>query len=110
MGADHADHTFMTRPISNGSTAVTLAEVTPMVAKPGATPSNSRSVTLLLNDRCPLRCAHCTVGYSEKKSGSDQKLSAGQIELLIGELDAAVYSMVVLAGGECSAIVITSPG
>jgi hypothetical protein len=59
-----------------------------------------RTITLILNDRCPLRCAHCSLGYSEDNIGSGQIMSGDKIEQLIIALDPSVYTMVVLAGGE----------
>jgi organic radical activating enzyme len=54
----------------------------------------------MLNDRCPLRCAHCSVGYSSTHRGSPAIMDARRIEAIIGSLDPSVYNLVILAGGE----------
>lgn len=59
-----------------------------------------RAVTLILNDRCPLRCAHCSAGYSENHLGSALVMDEASVQRVIAALDPAVYQMVVLAGGE----------
>ena len=59
-----------------------------------------RTMTLILNDRCPLRCAHCALGYSENNIGSGRVMDETTVEELICGLDPDVYTMVVLAGGE----------
>ena len=61
-----------------------------------------RTVTLILNDRCPLRCAHCSLGYSTSYHGSGQTMQQSTIRRVIASLDRAIYNMVVLAGGEPS--------
>lgn len=59
-----------------------------------------RSLTLMLNDRCPLKCAHCSVGYSATHRGSAAIMDKARIEQIIGSLDPSVYTIVILAGGE----------
>lgn len=63
-----------------------------------------RTITLILNDRCPLRCAHCSIGYSKEHHGSSRTMEAVDIEAILESLDPEVYSMVVLAGGEPSLV------
>jgi len=64
---------------------------------------NPRTITLLLNDKCPLRCEHCSLGYSERP-GTDRILDEEALRTIIGAIDPKDYDMVVLAGGEPSLI------
>lgn len=61
-----------------------------------------RSVTIKLNNRCPLRCRHCSVGFSETYKGDGYKISAENLARTIAAIDPAVYDMALLAGGEPS--------
>ncbi len=64
---------------------------------------NPRTITLLLNDKCPLRCEHCSLGYSDR-SGTDHVLDENTLRTIINAIDPKVYDMVVLAGGEPSLV------
>ena len=59
-----------------------------------------RTLTLLLNDRCPLRCAHCSAGFSTQDRGSNQVMDKETMRRILMSLDPKRYQMVVLAGGE----------
>lgn len=59
-----------------------------------------RTITFILNDRCPLRCAHCSIGFSEDNLGSGPVMDKAKLQCAIAGLDPNVYNMVVLAGGE----------
>lgn len=59
-----------------------------------------RTITLMLNDRCPLRCEHCSVGYSDQNKGSEQAMDVPGIQDLVGGIDPRRYDLVILAGGE----------
>lgn len=61
-----------------------------------------RSVTIKLNNRCPLRCRHCSVGYSEQYPGDNTKITAEKLVDTIRAIDPSIYDMVLLAGGEPS--------
>jgi organic radical activating enzyme len=59
-----------------------------------------RTVTLILNDRCPLRCRHCSIGFSKERPGSAGTMDPNKLAGLITTLDPKLYDMVILAGGE----------
>jgi organic radical activating enzyme len=61
-----------------------------------------RTATLNVNRRCPLRCRHCSVGFSEHRPVDNRKVSLDEIEHIVGALDPSVYDMLLLAGGEPS--------
>ncbi len=61
-----------------------------------------RVVTILINERCPLRCRHCSVGFSESYSGSGYKMDSDSLVSTIEAIDPRVYGMVVFGGGEPS--------
>ncbi len=61
-----------------------------------------RSVTININNRCPLRCRHCSVGFSETYHGRRLPTDAGTIDRIISSVDAQMYGLVILAGGEPS--------
>ncbi len=63
-----------------------------------------RTITFILNDRCPLRCAHCSVGFSDDHLGSGPLMDKAKLERTIASLAPNVYNMVVLAGGEPSLV------
>jgi hypothetical protein len=61
-----------------------------------------RSVTVNINCRCPLKCRHCSLGFSDSFHGNKTELSPADLESLIRSVDSRVYRMVLLAGGEPS--------
>jgi organic radical activating enzyme len=63
---------------------------------------NGRVVIVHINRRCPLRCRHCVVGFSEDFRGSDYRISPEELADTIGEINASVYSVVLFTGGEPS--------
>lgn len=61
-----------------------------------------RTVTININQRCPLRCKHCSLGFSESHHGADTSLDPATLRSIIRDIDSRIYSMVLLAGGEPS--------
>jgi organic radical activating enzyme len=61
-----------------------------------------RTVTININRRCPLRCKHCSIGFSDTYHGSDTDLNAEKLESIIREIDTSIYGMILMAGGEPS--------
>ena len=61
-----------------------------------------RSVAININTRCPLKCKHCSLGFSESFHGEQSSLSADDLSSMIAGIDSSVYDMVLLAGGEPS--------
>jgi organic radical activating enzyme len=61
-----------------------------------------RSVTLKVNNRCPLQCRHCSVGFSDEYAGDDHRVRAEYLVDTIAAIDPLVYDMILLAGGEPS--------
>ncbi|HXT69372.1 MAG TPA: radical SAM protein [Vicinamibacterales bacterium] len=62
----------------------------------------ARSVTINLNNRCPLRCRHCSVGFSDNYAGDATTISAETLAATIAAIDQTLYDMALLAGGEPS--------
>ena len=61
-----------------------------------------KSLVVLLNDICPLRCEHCSVGYSSSFNGSANRVDIVKLHAILGSMDTSVYGRVILAGGEPS--------
>lgn len=61
-----------------------------------------RSVTIGINNRCPLRCRHCSVGFSNEQPGDKSTISAESLISAISAIDTNVYSRICFAGGEPS--------
>jgi hypothetical protein len=61
-----------------------------------------RSVTININRRCPLKCKHCSLGFSDSYSGEDVELDPKTLSEMIKCVDASAYRLVLLAGGEPS--------
>lgn len=61
-----------------------------------------RTVSININERCPLRCRHCSLGFSETNHGGATKWTAQDLTSVIGHVDPALYDMILLAGGEPS--------
>jgi organic radical activating enzyme len=64
--------------------------------------SRLRSVTININNRCPLRCRHCSIGFSSAFSGDDRRISIANLREAIAAVDPLFYDMILLAGGEPS--------
>jgi organic radical activating enzyme len=63
---------------------------------------DSRQVTIIINDRCPLRCKHCSLAYSDSYHGTSYRINAADLISTIEVIDPNLYDMVLLAGGEPS--------
>jgi MoaA/NifB/PqqE/SkfB family radical SAM enzyme len=61
-----------------------------------------RTVTININRRCPLRCKHCSVRFSESFKGDDTKINPNDLERIVKSIDNNIYKMILLAGGEPS--------
>ena len=62
--------------------------------------SNLRALGIILNDRCGLRCKHCSLAYNENYRGTSWKIEESELRKVILSADANVYGTVVMAGGE----------
>lgn len=61
---------------------------------------NNRLVSVQINDRCPLRCKHCCIGYSSEFKGSGWRIKEEDLIDIILSVDPKVYRGVSFAGGE----------
>ena len=61
-----------------------------------------RSLTIVINERCPLRCRHCSVGFSEAYRGNSYRIEAAALIRIIEGIDRDIYGAVLFAGGEPS--------
>jgi len=61
-----------------------------------------RFITLKINNRCPLRCRHCSLFESGEPPEHEFLLSEAQLRSQIEAIDPAVYAVVVFVGGEPS--------
>lgn len=61
-----------------------------------------RTVTININNRCPLRCRHCSLGFSSEFQGVDGAMSAEGLRRVIQSIDRRIYDLVLMAGGEPS--------
>lgn len=61
-----------------------------------------RLVTIFINKRCPLRCKHCSVGFSESFHGSAFRIREDDLVGIIAGIDPTIYKLVVFGGGEPS--------
>jgi organic radical activating enzyme len=61
-----------------------------------------RVVTIIINERCPLRCRHCSLGFSETYHGNSYRISSETLTHMIENVDPQLYEMVLFAGGEPS--------
>jgi organic radical activating enzyme len=64
--------------------------------------SKARIVAINVNNRCPLRCRHCSVGFSEEYRGNARRISPEALAGTIAAIDPRVYDVVAFAGGEPS--------
>jgi organic radical activating enzyme len=61
-----------------------------------------RVVTVIINERCPLKCRHCSIGFSETNKGSGYRISPDALVHIIRGIDTSIYDLVLFAGGEPS--------
>ena len=61
-----------------------------------------RVVTVMINERCPLKCRHCSIGFSETNKGSGYRVTPEDLVHIIRGIDPKVYDVVLFAGGEPS--------
>jgi organic radical activating enzyme len=59
-----------------------------------------KSAAILLNDRCPLKCAHCSIGYSASYSGTSAVVGESELIELIDALVSDGFDTIAFAGGE----------
>lgn len=59
-----------------------------------------KSAAILLNDRCPLKCAHCSIGYSANYSGTSATVDENELVELINALACDGFDTIAFAGGE----------
>lgn len=62
----------------------------------------NRIVTLKINDSCPLRCRHCSLGYGIQPPTGLAAWTPEQLDEVMRGIDAIVYDGVSFAGGEPS--------
>jgi MoaA/NifB/PqqE/SkfB family radical SAM enzyme len=63
---------------------------------------SNRVVIIKINDRCPLHCRHCSLGFSEDYKGNAYRMSEEVLADTIAQIDPAVYGVVLFTGGEPS--------
>ncbi|HSR68505.1 MAG TPA: radical SAM protein [Acidobacteriota bacterium] len=61
-----------------------------------------KCVAVLVNQRCPLSCKHCSIGFSESYRGTGHSISPEEMRRLVYLVDTDVYGIVAMAGGEPS--------
>lgn len=61
-----------------------------------------RFLTVMINERCPLKCRHCSVGFSETNKGSGFRITPEDLVHIITNVDTSTYQAVLFAGGEPS--------
>jgi pyruvate-formate lyase-activating enzyme len=62
----------------------------------------ARTVTILLNQRCPFKCRHCSQGFSASYRGGKEPLKPAVLRKIIRAIAASNYKLALLAGGEPS--------
>lgn len=65
-------------------------------------PKTARTVTILLNRRCPFKCRHCSQGFSASYRGEQGSLKPGVLRSIIRGTGSSNYKLALLAGGEPS--------
>ena len=63
-----------------------------------------RSLAIIINDRCPLRCRHCSVGYNGGYNGTNMKPTEKELQSAIRAANTDIYDMVDFVGGEPSLV------
>jgi MoaA/NifB/PqqE/SkfB family radical SAM enzyme len=61
-----------------------------------------RFLTVMINERCPLKCRHCSVGFSEANKGTGFRITPEDLVHIIKSIDTKTYQAVLFAGGEPS--------
>lgn len=61
-----------------------------------------RFLTVMINERCPLKCRHCSVGFSETYKGTGFRVTPEDLVHNIQCIDSDTYQAVLFAGGEPS--------
>jgi organic radical activating enzyme len=61
-----------------------------------------RVVTIIINERCPLKCRHCSIGFSETNRGSGYRITPEKLVQIVEGIDTKTYNVVLFAGGEPS--------
>lgn len=61
-----------------------------------------RTITVSINNRCPLRCQHCSVGFSTEFKGTDDRIGIEEMLDIIRAVDSNIYGKIIFAGGEPS--------
>ncbi|QUL37957.1 radical SAM protein [Erythrobacter sp. JK5] len=59
-----------------------------------------RSVTININQTCPLKCRHCSLGFSDGDHSRGTALSPARLTEMIEAIDTASYQIALFAGGE----------
>lgn len=59
-----------------------------------------KAVGILLNDRCPLKCAHCSIGYSDTNQGTRATIAEDDLTALVHAFVDDGFDMIVFTGGE----------
>jgi hypothetical protein len=59
-----------------------------------------QSVTIDINRRCPLSCAHCVVGFSPAYTGTPWRIDPAVLVGMIERLEPSLCGTVLLSGGE----------
>jgi organic radical activating enzyme len=61
-----------------------------------------RVVTIIINERCPLRCRHCSLGFSLSNRGNSYRVNSDDLVRMVENVAPGIYEMVLFAGGEPS--------
>ena len=59
-----------------------------------------RTLSIIVNDSCPLRCRHCSLGYDEKHSGAKSAMSEDDLAALIRSTPRETFEIITFVGGE----------
>ena len=63
-----------------------------------------RCLSVIINDRCPLHCRHCSVGYTEGYNGTNVKPTEKELRSVIRAVNNEIYDIVGFIGGEPSLV------
>jgi organic radical activating enzyme len=59
-----------------------------------------KAAAIILNDRCPLKCAHCSIGYSDRNAGTAATIEEDELTELVDAFVDDGFDMIAFAGGE----------
>lgn len=59
-----------------------------------------KAAGILLNDRCPLRCAHCSIGYSDTNVGTGATVEEAELIELVDAFVDNGFDIIAFTGGE----------